>query len=124
MGDFIRSVTKRLDDLVHMGFAEDEVKAFRSVMEKEAAPLQSMVLGPYTVVKHEVTFLGCELNVEMRGTLGVWSKHFSARVKDIGIQTRQCPLLPWEELLYSDAEVSWTLCPARSTTSRLLKQSP
>ena len=105
MGDFIRSVTKRLDDLVHMDFAEDEVKAFRSVMEKEAAPLQSTVLGPYTVVKHEVTFLGCELNVEMRGTLGVWSKHFSARVKDIGIQTRQCPLLPWEELLYCDAEV-------------------
>ena len=99
LSDFIETVKARLDELENMDFAHEDVDSFCEVIERETTGLKSIGFSAYTYHKDEISFLERHVSVDMKGPHGIWTKHFSARVKTIAIQSRQCSLLPWEELV-------------------------
>ena len=101
---FVTSIGKRIADLENFHFGKEEVNNFKVVMKLEGKRA-SAGIASFTEKPVSVTFLGAVMKLQMLSVNDEWNYRFEARMRSIGISSKQLDRLPWEEAIWGTDQI-------------------
>ena len=102
---FVKNIHQQLEVLENLSYAAEDVSNFKKVMSLEVQRMIASGVGSYE--REEASFLPLTKHsrVVLADLNDQWFWRLNARLKQIGINTRSVPILPYEAVLFAEGSL-------------------
>ena len=102
---FVKNIHQQLEVLENLSYAAEDVSNFKKVMALEVQRMIDSGAGSYEKDEISIMYLTKHSRVVLADLNDQWFWRLNARIKQIEINTRSVPLLPYEAVLFAEGSL-------------------